>query len=59
MTCTIHQIRCLIAETFLGLALSATPKGSNEELAMCYAVAKYQDTLREQGSDIVQLGEKS
>lgn len=46
-----RNLRGYMAEMFLGWALAWTPKGSDEELAMCYAIATYQDMLKEQAHD--------
>ena len=41
-----HNVRCLMAEMYIGFAMAIVPKGSDEELGVCMAWKAYQCTLR-------------
>jgi hypothetical protein len=45
-----HNIRCLMAEMYIGFAMAIVPKGSDEELGICMAWKAYQRTLEFKGN---------
>ena len=44
-----HNIRCLMAERYIGWAMMIVPKGSDEELGICMAWKAYCRTLELKG----------